>query len=300
MPTPIRPKKLLTRRRFLKSAAALVATGGTTYGYATTIAPHRLSIEKLTLPVPNLPLHRHGTRLALLSDLHAGPRADMDYLKRAINTAADLQPHFLLMPGDFIDSDLSQLETLCKILDPISALIPSYGSTGNHDFAHDFTAGAVADIVCNALTSANVRMLRNDFHQPAPAGDGDLCFVGLEDLWSTRLDPATLDRAPQNAFTILLSHNPDSYESVARFRFHLMLSGHTHGGQVCIPGIGPLILPVQHRERAAGLFHFPHSPANEMPHHLYVTRGVGHLLKVRLFCPPEITLITLQPAASTL
>jgi uncharacterized protein len=296
-PTPSRAglsrrPPLLSRRRFLTASAALLATTTATYAHATTIAPHNLTLENLTIPIPNLAPSRHGTRLALLSDLHAGPRVSFAHIQRALRMAADLQPDYLLIPGDFVDSTLSHLEPLCQLLAPIAARIPTYGSTGNHDFARDFRTLRFANTVCEALQSAGVRMLRNAFHQPTP-GPGELCFAGLEDLWSGHLDPAPLTGAPADASIILLSHNPDSYESAAHLRFHLMLSGHTHGGQVCIPGIGPLILPIQHRDRAAGLLHL--NPTQ--PHQaLYVTRGIGHLRKIRFFCPPEITLITLESA----
>ncbi len=140
------------------------------------------------------------------------------------------------------------------------------------------------------MSDAGVRMLRNDVYAPA-TGPGDLCFAGLEDYWSDRAQPDILRAAPADASVIVLAHNPDAYESIEHFRWHLMLSGHTHGGQVCVPGWGPLILPVDHRERAAGLFHLD---ASQPERALYVTRGVGHILRVRLFCPPEVTCITLE------
>jgi predicted MPP superfamily phosphohydrolase len=141
-------------------------------------------------------------------------------------------------------------------------------------------------------------MLRNAFQ---PAGwlvnrEGPLYFAGVDDLWYNEFDPSILTRIPEGAATVLLCHNPDAWDMLPPDGLHrvdLMLSGHTHGGQVCLPGYGPLILPVNNKSRHTGLYH----PDPAAPHRaLYITRGVGHLLKVRLFCPPEITHITLQRA----
>jgi predicted MPP superfamily phosphohydrolase len=278
----------ITRRRFLRGLAGMGVAGAGTYGYAREIAVHAVKVERVTVPVAGLPQALEGRRVVVMSDFHAGPRASMEYLARAVDMAMALEPAFVLLPGDFVDSTLSHLEPLCRIFEGAAKDTAFFGSTGNHDFARDRRADGFSGKVCGALAQAGVRMLRNEVE----VREG-LCFVGLEDVWWGAFDAAVVERAPAGMPTIVLSHNPDSYDRVMGKRFDVMVSGHTHGGQVCIPGWGPLLLPVYHRERAAGLFHLePETPQKA----LYVTRGVGHLLKVRLFCPPEITCITLVRA----
>jgi uncharacterized protein len=278
----------LTRRRFLQTlgGAGLLATG--TLGYASLIEVHRLVVERITVPIPNLAARWHNRQLVQLSDFHAG-RTALAHINRALHVALDLKPDFLVVTGDFVDSQDADIDALCRVLHPVTTQVETLGITGNHDFGKGFAHRAFADTLCAALTAAGVRMLRNEVHQPH-TGPGELAFAGVDDLWSGLLRPETLAKAPADACVILLAHNPDAYERLDRFRFHLMLSGHTHGGQVVIPFFGAPILPIQHKERAAGLFHL--TPAHP-ERALYVNRGVGYLRRIRLFCPPEVTCITL-------
>jgi len=292
--------KIFTRRRFLQAVGGATLAGIGTYGYATTIAPHRLKVEHVWVGILGLAPGWEGKRIVVLSDLHAGPRVSMKYLERALQMSADLRPEALCIVGDIVDDlKLSHLPELCDVLSSVAEEVPIYGVLGNHDFGPGWGkyAPGYADTVSTALRQAGVQVLRNEFRMMGGggAGAGELCFVGLDDAWSPSMDPKILERTPKDAVVILLSHNPDTYELVEKYRWDLMLSGHTHGGQVRVPGYGPLILPVRHRERSAGLFHLDAT----QPHRaLYVTRGVGHLRKIRFFCPPEITCITLEQAMS--
>jgi len=274
----------MTRRGFFKKLGVACAMGGATYAYGAGVEVHHLVTEQVAVRVPGLSPARHRTRLVQLSDFHVG-RTSMNFIEHAFATALALKPDYLVLTGDFIDSPHSDIGEICNVIARFAAMVPTLGCTGNHDYSNNH---ALADHVSNALSAAGVTMLRNDVYQPM-AGAGELCFIGLDDLWYN-LDPAAFRKVPADASVIVLSHNPDSYDDIAAARWHLMLSGHTHGGQVCIPGIGPLVLPVKHRERAAGLFHLDASKPDRT---LYVSRGVGHLLGFRLFCPPEVTCITL-------
>ena len=281
----------LTRRRFLQRLAGAGLAGAGFYGYASQIAPHRLVLEHVRIGVQGLAPEREGCRIVVLSDLHAGPRVSMGHIARALQMAADAEPDFLVILGDIVDSTDSHLDELCRVLAPITARIPTYGITGNHDFANDIENPMIfAKRVCGTLQKAGVRMLRNTSHQPRE-GKGELCFVGVDDFRMLPLDERAFKRAPSDAVVVLLAHNPDIYEHVEKHRWDLMLAGHTHGGQVCIPGIGPLILPIAHRDRAAGLMY---PDATRPDRAMYVNRGVGHLMKVRFFCPPEVTCVTLE------
>lgn len=293
--------KLLSRRNFLKAAGASTLAGGAAYAYGSTVEVHRLVVEHVTITIPGLAAHRHNCRIVQLSDLHIG-RTSHAFIEKTLRLTVALNPDFLLLTGDIVDSAKTDLAQLTKTLAPFTSQIPTLACTGNHDFAHSNTNSAFATSVCDALASAGVRTLRNQIHlppfrptdttpSPTPTLPGDLCFVGLEDLWFGYPKADTLDLVPPNTSVVVLCHNPDFYEFIAAKRWHLMLSGHTHGGQVCVPFYGPLIYNIEHRERYAGLFQLDLA----LPHRaLYVNRGIGHLIAVRFWCPPEITCLTLQ------
>jgi predicted MPP superfamily phosphohydrolase len=139
--------------------------------------------------------------------------------------------------------------------------------------------------VAGALREAGITVLFNDRFRLARSG-ARLDVAGFGDLWSDAFEPQAV---PVETTTVALSHNPDTAPALARRGVHLVLSGHTHGGQVWIPGIGAPILPVRHREFVAG-----HYPVGEGQ--LYVNRGLGWLRRVRLFTRPEVTVLRLRPA----
>jgi hypothetical protein len=139
--------------------------------------------------------------------------------------------------------------------------------------------------VAGALREAGVTVLSNDRFRLARSG-GRLDVAGFGDLWSDTFEPQAV---PVETTTIALSHNPDTAPALVGRGVHLVLSGHTHGGQVWIPGIGAPILPVRHREFVAGQY-----PVGDGQ--LYVNRGLGWLWRVRMFTRPEVTVLRLRPA----
>ncbi|MDD4062145.1 MAG: metallophosphoesterase, partial [Kiritimatiellae bacterium] len=158
---------------------------------------------------------------------------------------------------------------------------------GNHDYWTD------APRVAASLESAGIPLLTNK--HVLLRRDGDvLCIAGVNDVWSTNPPPdaaAALAGVPQDVPRIVLCHNPDYAEVAPRdVRIDLMLSGHTHGGQVRLPFVGPLILPIQHRKYAEGLVQGPTCP-------VFISRGLGMVgVPMRLNCKPELPLITLRKA----
>lgn len=117
-------------------------------------------------------------------------------------------------------------------------------------------------------------------------------IVGLGDFWTDHFQPeAAFSSAESRPPTILLSHNPDSIHELARYPFDLMLSGHAHGGQISLPFIGPLAVPIKERHLRKGLHKL-------YERWLYVNRGLGFIFKARLLSRPEITCLELVPSVS--
>ena len=170
-----------------------------------------------------------------------------------------------------------------QLLGELHAPLGVFGILGNHD-----QWGNPAAIV-RALEAAGVTILRNDSRRLVTPGGAPFWLVGLDTAFRNRADPTTaFASVPGDAFRLLLLHEPDSADGLGRRGVHadLLLSGHTHGGQVALPWLGPLILPPLGRRYVQGRYATPAGP-------LYVSRGVGALPPfIRLNAPPEVTLLT--------
>jgi predicted MPP superfamily phosphohydrolase len=265
-----------------------------------------LSVEQLQIPIAGLPDHLQGVRLVQLSDFHFdGIRLSKTMLDAAIAACNAAQPDLILLTGDFITDDPKPIHNLAPRLQALTSRLGTFAVLGNHDIRYRHSRAEVTQ----ALESANVKVLWNQVVYPFGA---ELAIVGLADYWSAEFDPAVvLNAIAPSIPRLVLSHNPDTAEILRQWRVDLQLSGHTHGGQVYVPGIGNMAhnisefyrglpkrtkrwLPLlnqcartmKHWEWAQGLHHFG---SNQ----LYVNRGLGTYLPGRINCPPEVTVITL-------
>ncbi len=268
-----------------------------------------LSIEKQTIPIRGLPERLVGTVVAQLSDFHFdGLRLSDAMLARAIDQIYDLRPDLIALTGDFVTHDPQPIYELVRRIKHLPSRYGMVAVLGNHDIE---VQGA-RSIVTRALEQADIRVLWNQI--ATPLGD-DFPVVGFADYWSREFDPQVLNQIDPAVPRLVLSHNPDTAEPLAAWRVDLQLSGHTHGGQVHLPGLGsgPLVwkrirqrvprpirnsIPflsdrcfhvVRHWEWGQGL----HRVGDNW---LYVNRGLGTYPPGRLFCPPELTVLTLVRA----
>lgn len=279
-----RPRPL-SRRAFLRAARNLLAAGvlgaPPVAWYAWRFEPTWLSVERLTLRLPRLPRSWDGATLAQLSDLHLGPVIGPAYIHTAIDVTLDLQPDLIVITGDFVSSlRQGEAEELEKALRRLRAPAGVFAGLGNHDW---WTSAAV---VAEAVRSSGVTLLRNEH----VALSEDFYLAGVDDVWERQADLARALRGlPDEACTLLLAHEPDYADLVANDgRVVLQLSGHSHGGQVRIPFVGPIALPYLGRKYPAGWRQIGGLQ-------LYTNRGLGMVSPaVRFNCRPEITLFTLQ------
>jgi predicted MPP superfamily phosphohydrolase len=281
---------IFTRRRFIQGTVGLALTAASTIGYARVIEPRWFNIDKLELPIPNLPSALDGKRIAQLSDIHLSQYFSPERLRHAIDAVSRLNPDWLVFTGDFVGDHAEDAEGL---VEPLRALaMPLFAVFGNHDYwSHNPT-------VDKYLHEANVRVLLNSSVQL----DNGLWLAGVDDLWSGRPDlSAALRDVPKNAPTVLLSHEPDFFDQVLREQapIALQLSGHSHGGQVRLPttrqdsagffSYAP-ILPMYGRNYPIGLRQID-------GRYIYTNRGLGVWpIPLRINCRPEITLVTLRSA----
>jgi len=266
----------------------------------------KLRVEYLTIPIANLPPNLSGTKIVQLTDFHYdGVRLSEWLLEEAIAAANEAEPDLIFLTGDFITDEPAPIYGLVQRLKNLQSRAGIYAVLGNHDH---YWPGAKRE-VANALNSVGIRVLYNEAIYPLGS---QLALVGFADFWSGDFAPKPVMALINPAIPrIVLSHNPDTAEKLQNWRIDLQLSGHTHGGQIVIPGIGPLfawvrkigsLIPrkirkfipfvsaydrvVTHWEWASGL----HSVGSNL---LYVNRGLGTYAPGRLFCPPEVTVITL-------
>jgi uncharacterized protein len=265
-----------------------------------------LRVDRFSIEIEGLPPALDGIRIVQLSDLHFdGLRLSDWLLQEAIAAANTAQPDLIVLTGDYVTDDPDPIDELAMQLKQLQSRLGIYAVLGNHDLERASSRTRVT----NALTHAGIQVLWNQIAYPFGQ---DLPLVGLADFWSREFDPAILSGLDPAIPRVVLSHNPDSAVRLQAWRVDLQLSGHTHGGQIVLPGLGPIPtwyqqirrhvpkrwrrwIPymregrykvVRHWEWAQGL----HQVGTNW---LYVNRGLGTFPPGRLFCPPEVTVITL-------
>ncbi len=279
-----------TRRNFL------IGTGVTAAGlafYSGEIARHELDIVHRPIVIAKLPEPFHGYRIVQLSDIHLDEYTEPFFLERIVRQVNTLAPDLVLLTGDFITHGSltfiaggHALRRCSEILTTLTAPL-RYAVLGNHDVNFD------APEVVRALTAQGTPVLVNQY-LPVERKGARIWLCGVDDPGTSSPNLDLAIPARPDGPVILMAHEPDYADDVvAHPRGHLvdlMLAGHSHGGQVRLPFLGPLILPPMGLKYPEG-----HYRVDQMQ--LYVNRGLGTVgLPFRLNCPPEITVITLQPA----
>ncbi len=280
--------RTLTRRQLL---ASLTAAGLGAIGlYTWRVEPHWLQFTYPRLPISGLPRELEGRTLAQISDLHVGPKVDDDYIISSFRRVQELTPDFVVFTGDWITyRGPRQFEQLRRVMAHVPhGRLATIGILGNHDYGFKWRMLDVAEQVVAIVRSAGVTVLRNQ--ACAVAG---LQFLGLDDLWSPRFDPVELlAQKGQDPSTVVLCHNPDAADHPVWGQYQgWILAGHTHGGQCKPPFLPPPLLPVNNKRYTSGEFSLSGNRS------LYISRGVGHLLRVRFNVRPEIPVFRLQRAS---
>ena len=267
----------VTRRAVLKTFAATgigALTGTGFYGFAYT--RHQLEITRADLPVTRLPNALVGLRIGLITDVHRSLWVSHEDVTHAVTTLMSERPDIIVLGGDYVTRrDPQYVTPSAEALRPLSAPHGVFGILGNHDDDHDMPA---------ALGKNGVQVLKDARTRLRIKGE-TVDLIGVR-FWTKRqIDIADLarDAAPM---TILLAHDPRRLTEAAALGLPLVLSGHTHGGQVVLPLIGaiaaqkfPIVAGQGRRDRTT----------------MFVSRGVGTVyVPVRLNCPPEVAVLTLR------
>ncbi|BAY10629.1 metallophosphoesterase [Calothrix sp. NIES-2098] len=266
-----------------------------------------LSTEKLTVKIADLPASLQGKKLVQMSDFHYdGLRLSDAMLEKAIAVSNQAEPDLVVLTGDYVTASPKPIHDLALRLKNLRSRAGIYAVLGNHDICYKHSRAEITE----ALNKIGVRVLWNEIAYPFGK---ELPLVGLADSYSREFHPVTVMNQLDTATPrIVLSHNPDTAEILQAWRVDLQLSGHTHGGQVVIPGLGTGVIyyqkivrkiPVKIRRRIPYLRNdysfIRHWEWAQGLHYLgknqlYINRGLGTYLPGRLFCPPEVTVMTLQ------
>ncbi len=253
--------------------------------YGALFGARALRRERVTVPVAGLPEGWRGARIVQLSDLHAGRHVTRERLQAIARRAARLNPDLVVVTGDIVHNSPAFARQAAEAISSIPARHGVFACLGNHDF------WAGPDAVERELERAGVHVLRNRGLLLERGGSG-LWLCGVDDPWGGRFDlAAALRGRPEGAATVLLSHQPNTWQRAQDLGVELQLSGHTHGVQVALLwlhrslSLARLITPF-----VAGLYRVGRS-------YLYVNRGAGSVMPmVRLGARPEVTELTLVPA----
>jgi uncharacterized protein len=245
--------------------------------------PYRLTIEHQQIYLRRLPRALDGFRIVQLSDIHHSPFTSRQQIERAVQTASGLQPDIIALTGDYISKEREYAAPCAELLGKLRARHGIYAVLGNHDHWTD------AALITDLFRAEGITVLINQgmrFEKNGAAfwlAGVDDTMVGLEDL------PLALAGSSEDEMKLLLAHNPIILRRAARAGVDLVLSGHTHGGQVKL--MADRNAAGRPRRRVLkGL-------GSEGETQIYVTRGLGTVvLPVRFGCPPEVSLLELRTA----
>jgi len=268
----------LTRRAALTAPFAVA-------GYGVFIERENFRLREIEVTVPGLPDDLDGLRIGQLTDIHAGTFLEPKQVRRAVAMINEAKPHLAAVTGDLITRPGDPLHATLDALSGLRADAGVWGCMGNHEqFAR-----------CRGETQVYGRRKGIEFLRQGSRGlrfgaaEVNLVGVDYQRLHRPYLVGAEATLRP-GAFNLLLSHNPDVFPKAAQLGFDLVLSGHTHGGQVRFPLIGSVLCPSWYGTQwDEGIF-------EGTPTIMHVTRGVSGLTPLRWNCPPEIVALTLQTA----
>ncbi len=277
----------MTRRHFMKTALSFGSAGAAAC-YPVLVERSIVLTNSYRIPVPNLPEAFSGLRIVHLTDLHHGPLVSLSFIEQVVERSNALRPDVIVCTGDYVHERKAtgQIDAVWPVLSRLAAPEGVYSVLGNHDHWAD-----------GARSAYWLRRTGQDIRHRAVSiarSGRRLWFAGAGDLWEDfRGLDGMLQGIPDNECRIVLAHNPDTADSVHAGRVDLMLSGHTHGGQVNLPFFGPPVLPVRNKNYSSGL---KRSVRGEQ---VFISRGIGWTIyPVRFNCYPEIALLELKPEAA--
>lgn len=264
------------------ATAAGVAIAGALY--SRFVHPFQPRLNHQIIELPRTHKHLDGVTIAFATDLHVGPHFSASALEPSIRMLERVNADVVLFGGDYISESPRYLKDVQGPLRRMAATakIGAWGMLGNHDVAN------IRDRVMEMFAPTGIRILQNEAVE-IETGKGPLWLVSVDDalLGSPRIEKAFAG-VPADAARIAMWHEPDHAEKIEPYGPFLLLSGHTHGGQVRLPLVGPVATPKMGKRYISGRFEI-----GDMT--LFVSNGIGmYRPPVRFNCPPEVVVFTLM------
>jgi uncharacterized protein len=286
----------LNRRKFLL-AAGVVSASVLAFGEEGLVRePSHVVLVRVEMPLARLPKAFDGFTIAQLSDFHYNEPFSVTPIQKAIRIVNSVHPDVVVLTGDFVTTSAfsthaepeaaKAAEPCARLLRDLRSRLGSFAVLGNHDVAAD------PHFIAETLEAQGISVLRNR-SQVIEREETRLWLCGLDSIdRHPRLDQ-TLRGVPSHECVVLCIHEPDFADQASRYPVDLQLSGHSHGGQIWIPGIGAPWLPAYARKYPRGRYRVGGLS-------LYTNIGLGTIrIPMRVNCVPEVTLITLRaPSAS--
>jgi predicted MPP superfamily phosphohydrolase len=278
-----------SRRRFLRQATGgLVVVSFAGAGYGAFRGRSGYELTEASFTIPGLPPEFEGFTVGLVSDVHSSIFMTRGEMEEYVTLLNELKTDLVVVPGDFVNGQTAEVYPFCEAFSKLRAPYGVFGVLGNHDFY-----AQEPDIVAREVNACGVRLLRNEGVFIRKNG-AELHLSGIDDASGPasakeRMKSA-LEGVPASIPRILLSHRPYFLPQAAELNIGLVLSGHTHGGQVVLAQLGRTALT------PATLFSpYVAGEYSKGATHMYVSRGLGTVgLPIRINCPPEVTRITLS------
>jgi predicted MPP superfamily phosphohydrolase len=284
---------LPTRRQFLYTGAAAIV-GIAALGTDGYLESYRLQLKKIEIPLSRLPQQFDGFSIAQLSDFHYEEEFSAVPIRRSVELVNSLSPDLVVFTGDFVTAPMFRFGRhaalvaanaafpCAAVLSGIKSRMGSFAILGNHDVYSNPV------LVASALRSHGIPLLKNSC-VPIERDGARFWLAGIDDALEGKPDlGAAIYKIPSGEPVILLAHEPDFADEAALSPVDLQLSGHSHGGQIWIPGVGAPWLPSLARNYPRGLYKIENMV-------LYTNIGIGTIrAPIRINCIPEVTHITLR------
>ena len=267
---------------------SLPLLGSCAAGYAVFIEPRWIAVVEYEIAAENLPEAFDGKRIAFIADTHHQTRSSYNLLEKVVKMTHDQSPDLILLGGDYSREQPVALAKCFEELAKLEAPMGVYAVLGNHDYWN-------SPLMRKSIADAEIELLQNDAVW-LEDGESKILLAGVTDLWCDT--PSLDDMRPElqeSDFTVLLSHNPDYFDELSREerdQIDLMLSGHTHGGQVTLFGFYAPLRTAQ-AKYTSGLV----KPDENGRASIIISNGIGTTsLPIRFFARPQIVLVTLNKA----
>jgi uncharacterized protein len=250
--------------------------------YCVFVEPYWIKINKITILDKDIPILFNNKKIVFIADIHHGPDFSIQRVQKIVKKINSFEPDIVLLGGDYVDQDEKYIKPVFDELSKINAKYFIGGVLGNHDHWESQEKSLLN------MTKAKIENLDNK-SKWIHINNEKIKIGGVGDLWQDKqVLENTTDDVLKSDFVILVSHNPDYFQKILNNKIDLVLSGHTHGGQITFFGLLAPVLPIQQKNQWKGIYSNKYSK-------LIITKGIGTTgLPIRFFSRPEIIVLELK------